>query len=209
MIIVCVLNTNLGNDRNYTPEHVLFLEEQCKKYAPQYEFVCLSNVKLSGITTEPLIQNYPGWWAKIELFRAFKEKTFYMDLDTVLIRDISPLVEYKHKFTALSSLSKKKSINSGIMCWDGDYSNLYHTFAKDPNKYMKIYVESDRWGDQGFINEHQKCDQFQKIFPYSIQSWKYELKRGDIKPHKDCKIVCFHGKPKPWEVDINNLKDEK
>jgi hypothetical protein len=65
---------------------------------------------------------------------------------------------------------------------------------------MQKCANSHCWGDQGFIS---KClgnnwQAWQSLFPGAVGSFKTTWKRQ--KPPANARIVCFHGKPKPWQV---------
>lgn len=205
LVITCVLKSGKFNNKEnkieYRPDQVRWLKRQFDAFLPiPHTFVCMSDMNISGINVVKLKDGYPGWWSKLELFREFNS-CFYVDLDTVLLNDISELVKYPHSFTVLNNLSSPTSgrIGSGIMAWNKDLSHLYQIFSKNPHSYMSKYVTSQRWGDQGFIQDHQpEYEQFQTLFPGSIKSYK----KDSLDKHDpaDCKIVCFHGIPKPWET---------
>lgn len=210
--IACVLHTGAFRNRRavlrYRPNHVQWLQRMIQRFVKvPHRFVCLSNVDVPGVEVIPLRDNFPGWWSKIELFREF-ENAFYLDLDTVVVGDITEMVEYPHKFTVLQKLSTPKSgnMNSGVLAWGGDYSYIYHEFSKNPQKYIAECVTSDNWGDQGFIQgvqrKHGGWETFQELFPDRIVSHKINMKqRGN--PPKGCSIVCFHGQPKPWDRKLS------
>jgi alpha-N-acetylglucosamine transferase len=211
--ITCVLRSekwdNRGKVVEYQPEHVLWLKRQVEKHVTvPYRFVCLSDLKFEGVEIIPLNYTWAGWWAKIELFRPglFDGRVFYLDLDTVIVRNIDDMVDarYKH-FTALRNLSGHKSIGSGVMAWRGfhDFSFIYENFRKEPAKFMSIYQTSSKWGDQGFIGDQLvqagiQREYFQALFPGAVKSYKFDLNQGD--PDAGTKIVCFHGLPKPFDV---------
>lgn len=204
--IACVLKTGVWRNRHmrveYGPDHVRWLRDQFPRYVgTAYRFVCLSDIPIAGVDVIPLRDDLPGWWSKLELFREL-EDAFYVDLDTVIVGDITRMVKHKHKFTVLRNLSSKQEgrIGSGVMAWRGDYSHLYRTFMADPQRHMAECVTPAKWGDQGFIQqvqrEHGGWEYFQDLWPGRIQSFKTDLRYGD--PGKDCRIVCFHGEPRPW-----------
>lgn len=203
--IACVLKLGEWKNRHmrvsYTPAHVRWLRDQVAKHLPEpHRFVCLTDAVVHGVETIPLQSNLPGWWSKMELFNEF-ESAFYIDLDTVIVGDLTRMVNHDHKFTILRNLSARhsKKIGSGVMAWNGDYSHLYREFMMHKNVNIATYTTSEKWGDQGFIHDHlQGWDHFQDLFPGAIQSFKFDLKEGDPKP--DCSIVCFHGEPRPWQV---------
>lgn len=206
LVISCVLKSgtfmNKHMEISYSPSQVKWLRDQFLRHLTiPHEFVCLTDLKISGVKTIPLQDDYPGWWSKMELFREF-DSTFYIDLDTVIVNNIDHMVKYDHKFTVLTNLSNPTSgrIGSGVMAWNRDLSHLYKLFKQNPEKYIKEYVVSEKWGDQGFIQHHEKTfDRFQNIFPNEIKSYFFDIKDKELPT--ECKIVCFHGKPKPWETD--------
>lgn len=157
-----------------------------------YEFECLDNEKMD--------EDWPGWWAKIELFKHYTGKTFYIDLDTTITGNIDALLEYPHKFTALSPLNKMPTkLNSGLMAWDGDYSGLYERFSENPEQHMNRHRTAKSWGNQGFIGYHiGEVEYFQDIWPGSVVSGKLDLKWAPPQSEK-VKIVCWHGLKKPWK----------
>lgn len=187
----------------YGPDHVRWLKEMVTRFCPvPHRFVCLTDTRVDGVDIIPLRDNLPGWWSKMELFREFDD-VFYLDLDTVITGDLSDLVSHPHKFTALRNFSSKpdtERMGSGVMAWKGDYRFLHEKFMQAPREFMATFTSSKRWGDQGFINEglKGKFDRFQDLFPGQIVSQKTDM-QNNILP-TDARIVCFHGKPKPWEV---------
>jgi len=156
-------------------------------------FVCLSDV--AGAYTVPLKHAWPGWWSKMELFRPglFEGPVLYIDLDTDIVGNIDHMVQHTG-FTALRNLSsgKKGRMGSGLLYWTETPSYLYATFAQRPGFYMDDYSQtSDRWGDQGFLQEHVgKFLEWQDLFPNQIRSSKLSPQ------HPDNRIICYHGKGK-------------
>ncbi len=206
-MIACVLKTGVWKNRfinvSYSVKHVRWLQNMVNKFCGTgHDFVCLTDAEIPGVKTIPLRDNLPGWWSKMELFREFDD-CFYIDLDTVLVGDISELLNYNHKFTALRNFSSVVSSNrmgSAIMAWKGNYKFIYDAFMKDQQKHIKEYTTSEKWGDQGFINGQLqgKFDRWQDLFPGCIVSQKTNMK-NNVLP-QGALIVCFHGTPKPWEV---------
>lgn len=207
--IACVLKTGGWKNRHinveYHPRQVIWLRDQVAKHVKcDYRFVCFSDIEIDGVEVIPLTDNLPGWWSKICMFKHDLGRVFYLDLDTVIIDDITHMVEYNHKFSVLRNLSSKAAnrIGSGIMAWNGDHSHIYHEFMKDPVCNMAKYVTSDRYGDQGFIQDvqekHGGWAYIQDIFPFQMGSYKFDYGQRD--PWKGARIVIFHGSPKPWET---------
>lgn len=209
LAIACVLKTGkwrtgIGSRAvDYRPEHVQWLKRQCDQYAPGVRFVCLTNEpSIEGVETIPLEHDWPGWWSKIELFKHDLGRVMYTDLDTVIVGPLAEMLEYPHDFTALQALNNRpaKYLNSGLMAWHGKRPDLFDAFAKDPDYWIKTCVTGDNWGDQGFIGHHlPRWQAWQELFPGAVGSYKNTWNRQ--KPPADAKVVCFHGEPKPFNVN--------
>ena len=187
--------TVLRSGGEYRAEHVERLRKQCEVHAPGVEFLCLSD--LDG----GLVSDWPGWWAKIELFR-LRGPVLYMDLDTTVIDDISPLLRIAedHDFVALRDFNpKQRAMGSGLMAWSGDMSRIHAEFSASPAAHMKRCTTPAAWGDQGFI-EPLTPDRayWQDLLPGAVVSWKKHCGSG---VPDGARVVCFHGKPRPWEVE--------
>ena len=199
LAVVCVLKT--GGD--FGAEHVLLLQRQVTRYLTlPHRFVCLSDIQIDGVECIPLTNKWPGWWNKIEMFRHDFGQTLYMDLDTVVVGSLDDLVSYDHKFTALQSLSGDQApcLNSGLMAWRGARRDLYDAFARSPQHHIARCNRKGNWGDQGFIHHHVgEWQSWQSLFPGKVISFKLHLKQR-LPPPDGTSIVCFHGKPRPWEV---------
>lgn len=203
-VVFTVLKTGLWNGgyfpSDYKPEHVQWLAKQVKVHTPNCEFVCLSDVEIPGVKVIPLKYNWPGWWSKMELFREDFGQVFYIDLDTVVVGDLTPLLNHKHKFTAWSAPRKVHHLQSSVMAWTGYKAQIFEPFKIDADYWIKECVTASCWGDQGFIGKqlNSNWDEFNILFPKAIGSFKLDFHQKE--PPLDCKIVSFHGKPKPWEV---------
>ena len=188
MIVATVLRS--GGD--FKPEHVILLRDQIAKHTPAAKFVCLSDVEIEGVDTIPLIMGWPGWWSKIELFRPgiFREPVVYFDLDTVILSDISGF-ERKRLTMLKGPISNGPA--SGVMAWGYDYSHIFKEFKRNPG-IMHFCNTRVNWGDQGFIRMAAQVEI--DLFTEGLCSYKMgQFSQG-------CKIIYFHGKPRPWETDI-------
>jgi hypothetical protein len=173
----------------YRQEHVSFLEQKCRQYAPGVPFVCLDD--------NTLLHGWPGWWSKMEVFR-ITGPVLYLDLSSIPVGDLSPLLQatYRHEFIVTRDFNPRtRLVQSCVMGWRGDMSHLYAQFRKDPERYMAEYTEVRWWGDQGFIEKHaDSWVYWQDVLPGMVVSWK---KDGMC---AESRVACFHGRPKPWEA---------
>ena len=182
---ICVLRS--GGDFN--PDHVHRLSSQVKN------LVCLSDVKIEGIKTLSLWYDWAKWWAKIEICRPdIHGDVMFYDLDTLVINE----PENVNVDTVLTDFGDDNVIGSGLMYLTQETrAKIWDAFIKDPQGNMAKHV---KWpsGDQGFILPFVKdAQRWQDIM--NVYSWKYHCKKGIP---DDADIVCFHGKPRPWDVGL-------
>lgn len=182
----------------YTPQYVRRLALGIQKNLHvKHRIVCLSDEPAVAkyCEHEPLKTDWSGWWAKLELFRHFTERTLYFDLDTIVRKDITPMARFPHHFTMLSDILFPQRPASGVMAWNGDFSRLARGFKMD---YADKYRRTELWGDQGWIMSRLKHDpqRFQTLFPGMIASWK----RSDDAQKRKAAVICYHGSPRPHET---------
>lgn len=186
--------TVLRSGGEYRAEHVERLRDQCAKHSDA-AFHCLSDVPVPGRIE--LKHDWPGWWAKLEMFR-LSGQWLYMDLDTTVCGDLDPLMK-SHQFVALRDFYRGgENVGSGLMLLGGCFLSLYRAFRDNPEVRHQYTGGVGRLGDQGFIQQHGLKPRFwQDVVPGAVVSWKVHCKRGIP---DSARVVCFHGKPRPWEV---------
>lgn len=199
--IVCVLKTGGDYDAEYV--HKLY-RNVSRNISISYKFYCMSDIHIKGINTIELQHDWKTWWSKIEIFRTFRNKTLYLDLDTVLVGNINHLLTFSHSFTGLRGFYRD-IFNSGFMAWEGDYSFIYRDFlvVQDKRKGSERIRDHVLGNDQNFISsrlvEHKiNWDVWQDLFPNEVVSYKVHCKGKGVP--ENAKVICFHGKPRPHEI---------
>ena len=232
MVIVTVLRSS----GEYTPERVQWLHSQLPV---DIKKVCLADCEIKGVEVIPLKHDWPGWWAKMELFNPDndlgQEDILYMDLDTVIVEDIAPFC-IKREFTMLSDFydSESSQVNSSLMYIPAEVKKyIWEKWNANPEKYMAECVTPEKWGDQGFIGSILEAKRWQDELPGMVVSYKQHVRKAKSKHHpflrylrslsrkirnkpykkqpesgtgelpKNARIVCFHGEPRPWEVEAD------
>lgn len=171
MNIVCIYWHGNFRRRDFTSQDVWRLLETVDKHMDRpYHFYCLTNDFKSKLPGEviPLIHNWPGWWAKVELHRPDLPvgRTLYLDLDTHIIRSLNPILDYPGDlvmFNTKTAERKRQQVkyyrkNGLVWCYQASVmlfdpgtpvmKSLYEKFCTDPDKWMKIYrSEQDIMGD--------------------------------------------------------------
>lgn len=193
--VACVYK--IGGD--FTSEYVHRLAENVREHTTRpHRFVCLTDSdEKFACETLPLTDNLPGWWSKLELFKTFWGRTVYLDLDTVIVGNIDPLLDYEGP-AALGQdwYSDKPKLSTFVMAWNSPINFIYPTeeekqeILRNPKKMDEFFVvaklERAKW----------HVDDVCKIL--SIVSYKKHCREHGVPD--TARIVCFHGKPRPHEV---------
>lgn len=190
-----------------------------------HKFICLtdkpdllSKIMGNGDHASQLNYNWPGWWAKMELFN-HPGPLLYIDLDTVIVGSLDELanwiVQTPGPLVMLQGFYQKGQC-TGIMGWKGDFSWIYRHFRdhfgdnatyEDAKLGPSMLMRRIRYrGDQEWLRKffYDKFDSVSIVMAQDIMkgiiSYKVNVqKNGDLPP--DSRIVCFHGKPRPHEVE--------
>lgn len=203
VVVLCVWKS--GGD--YTLEYVQRLKNMVMRNSTQNpRFICLTNENISSdvCETRPLMANLDGWWSKLELFRGDMSfgRVVYLDLDTVIIRNIDQLLNLDVNFAGLRDWgSEPKGMNSSIMAWKPSLglSFLFERF--DPNHTPRDPAHHWNNGDQYYISTALQqqgipYESIQDLVP-GVYSYKKHC-RTELPP--DARVVCFHGRPRPHEA---------
>lgn len=195
--------TVLRSGGEYRPEHVERLRGQCAKWAPGVPFECLSD--LDGT----LRHDWPGWWCKLAMFEDVREPFLFMDLDTTICGPLDDLLA-RRELTVLSDFYWPEKIASGLMLvTPNEAEQAWAAFTADPDRHMRECRTQARWGDQGFLESvwGRSVSRWQRALPDSVVSYKRHVRRaqtpresGNGSVPEGASVVCFHGKPRPWEV---------
>lgn len=179
LTVACVLSE--GPNRAYDRSHVARLEAMVAKHLDEpYQFVCVDD------------SDAPGWWAKVDLFKPgrFDGRVLYLDLDVTVIGDLAPIAHYPAPFAIIKDWSRP-GFNSSVMSWQaGVGCGIYTEFG--PHVITRLA------GDQDWINERMPSA---AVFPLG---WCVSY-RGHVRPRNrvpaSALVVCYHGWPKPWDVE--------
>ena len=164
--VICVLWKGDFNGRDYNEDDTKRLYGSVNKWMPvPFDFYCLTNSDKPVAGKKIMLRhNWPGWWSKIELFRYDipQEKTLYLDLDTRVVNNLSPLLEYDKDFVTFNSKfpKKKEDIDAGIICRYQTSTILYY-----PEKYVWLYTLFKKYTDHIMTEFRSEQDWFGKIIP--------------------------------------------
>jgi hypothetical protein len=172
-----------------------------------YTFTCISDVEVPDRI--PLKHDWPGWWSKIELFNNITDETLYLDLDTVITGPLEPVIQEcrKYDFAMLENFHTDAMVGSGVMWVKPPAPRfLYDLFVQSPQRIIDYYLQAKigpYMGDQAYI-----WDRLDRKVPTikmpEIRSYKKHCRNG---LPEGTSIVCFHGRPRPTEINPDWMKE--
>jgi hypothetical protein len=184
--LACALK--LGGDFN--ADHAAWLARQVPG------LVCVTDEEVPGVPTVKPELDLPGWWIKMNMFSpsVLRGDVLMMDLDTVVLS----MPALPDRSTVLEDFSWPGLIGSGFMfVTAADRARIWADFTRDPQAVIATHKKWPKHGDQGYLFQHLGA----------AQRWQSVAKVYSFKTHcearlpTDAQVVCFHGKPRPWEVE--------
>lgn len=204
--IVTVLQTRALNalqpgSSEFNYKHVKALYAQCREWSNGVDFQCLTNEKIGGIDCVPLKRNWSGWWSKLELFDPELPGDFlFVDLDTVIKGPLTDILAVS-KLTMLRDFYRdgkklKEGLGGGLLYLPHKArQSVWDDFTANPALSMRLFPRGDQFLlEQHYLNTAQR---WQDVVPGQVVSWKVHCQHG-VPP--EARVICFHGKPRPWEV---------
>ncbi|WP_412063982.1 hypothetical protein [Rhizobium sp. SYY.PMSO] len=202
--VFCVLR--VGGD--YRPQHVIRLQQQVLEHLTDADFRCLSDVPIDGISTVPLKFGWPGWWAKMELFRpSIKGPVLFLDLDTSIVGSIGDIAAVD-RLTIMRDVYRPLGLQSSMMfLTEAERERVWLEWIERPAQWMTVYRNG---GDQAFLERFwlDRADRWQDVLPGQIVSYKAHVRKAVRKDREigngtipeGARVVIFHGKPRPWDI---------
>ena len=137
-----------------------------KNYQDEFHFVCYTENKSQinkNIEIRPINLDYDleKWWWKLTLFeRASEKPRMFLDLDVVIQNDITHFKKYcrQDKICTVKAWWKPHArnckpkppgynmdLNSSVMIWKGDLTNVWKEFYDDYNYFLLKYKGIDSY----------------------------------------------------------------
>lgn len=207
MRIVTVLQTRAlhamqPGSSEFTPKHVQVLQKQIEKYAPFASFECISDVKIEGVETRKLEHNWPGWWAKMNMFSPMLKGDFlFIDLDTVIVGDLDNILAVD-KLCLLRDFYRdgvrlKEGLGGALSFFpEAERADVWEYWIRNPLMAMRM---AGHKADMEIMERffRNTAARWQDLLPGQVVSHKVHCANG-VPPN--ARIVCMHGLPRPWQV---------
>ncbi len=185
--VVCVRQGD-----KYGPEWVDMLWKMVHQNVDEpIQFTCLSDRK-NNCLTRKLRWEWPGWWAKMELFSPWNadiRPCLFIDLDSFVMGNITRSLNIGTKFKMACFGNKRSQPQSSIMQIPVFAGDIWRPWRESPETHMQNFK-----GDQDFLAQYN-----QGFVNEDISIWSY--KKDKLQEPPDRGIVQFHGKPKPNSPD--------
>ena len=226
--VACVLMASKDFTPDYP---VRLYEGVRENWTGPLDFLCLTDTPIGypGIREIPLEHRFPGTFCKMELFRPDIRGTLLcFDLDTMITGSLDELRQNR-RHTLLQRLRRhhRHQLASGMLLLpEAVRPVVWNNFTRAPARWMDLY----KWGgsdgrppgEQGFLQQlwerrglgtgpkdpafdyeqwnREGVARWQKLYPGQIESYKIQIRpRGTL--GKNTRVVLFHGKPRP--ADLN------
>lgn len=157
------------------------------------------------IISLPVSPYCEGWWHKIYLFswdHGIAARLLYMDIDMVVTGALEDFLSYDGDFATGSRFNRPNQINSTIMSIPPGFGRpIWTTFLRYRSMVMRSFG-----GDSRFIESINgpKTARWQDMFPGQLVSYKKHVLGGPLPG--GTRLVSFHGKPNPEDVDDEFVK---
>lgn len=200
---VCLNSGNYCNRGTDYVNNLFYMVSRNLSSNVKTNFYCLTD-NPSGlderIKTLHLPSNLSGWWGKLYLFKSglFKEndRIIYLDLDTLVVSNIDDIVAYDGDFAILRDFLIPSQEAPGIMMWRAGVG--YPIWDEWVSQGCPTNPMGDLWWFNKIKGKMDTVDILQDIYPNDFVSYKLS---ATLAPPIGCSFVCFHGIPRPHEVE--------
>lgn len=199
----------------YDDEDVLILRDMVRRNLNQpHDFWCLSDRQIVDVNCLIPSEKWPGWWSKLLLFRYARGQILYLDLDVVVVGELDRLVSPCLAMSKNWAQSGHGGCQSSVMSWNTTVEK-YH-FLPDEFDLSQLRADGDipwarygsegYWGDQEYITAKIGNPGDEIVPMQHIYSYKYHCMK---KVPDDASVICFHGEPKPKDVQAQWVKNAR
>ena len=198
----------------------------------EHRFICYTDDP-QGVEceTRPFLIDLPVWWYIIGLTNPeheHNEQLIYMDLDTIITGNIDHILSLDKPFATISDFGWTSGLQTAYIMWNRSVRDSvweYFTTKYKPADYPKLDCDYTRWGGTNqfleecmgvvrinknpipVIQNAPPVVRLQDVFPGECVSYKAQSLQNTQQLNDNIKMVFFHGKPQPHEVDNAWLKE--
>lgn len=193
-LTVWCMNTN-----NHAPQSEVDTLERmvARNLSEPHEFICITESDL------------PGWWGKVRLFEESRARNLWLDLDVVVTGSLDGLVTPVSADLRICknwAQSGWGGCQSSVMYWENDKPRIINDEFDPKIAHWPPSNDGCLWGDQEWITQlrDEKRLSVEYFRAEDVVSYKYHCREG---LPKSAKVVSFHGRPNPYEVRDDWVKE--
>lgn len=198
--------TVLRSGGDFNPFHVQAMQRQVERWAPKgTSFVCLSDQPVEGVYCMQLKHDWPGWWAKMEMFRPdlLLGDFLYTDLDNAIIGPIGHLLHTPG--VVLNSGVNDSAWTSLMALPEEDRTGVWETFITDPALFMQCYDPPQcepPFGDAAVVAAALggRARRWEKLFPKDVVNISTMMTPFGFRKTKDARMILCHRPYRPWLI---------
>lgn len=166
----------------------------------------------SNVRVVPFVEDFPLWHCRNCLFYpgvfGGYDRVLYIDLDTVINGNLDGFLNNEDDFAVIRDLGIQGKWQYGIFSF-----NPKLEWIQDGSMYQFLRAQKvqPQQSHASLINKFLEKKGVTPTFlqdKFSICSYKIDLKRKGLNAD-DYQVVCFHGNPRPHEVNWNIEIDKK
>lgn len=206
---VCAVCLKWGT--KYSAEYVNRLAASLRRHAavPHLKVVCYTDDAAglaAGVEARPLPGGMPGWWNKALLFALSADERdtrfVFVDLDTVVVGDMTPLLSYDGPFAVLgtdgmANEGRSGGFNSSLMLWRGGWGCRIGTELLARRRAVLGAVHRfDHWLEMVVPG----AERLESRFPGMVGEYVSDCAAGGGSPPPERGLVTFPLHPKPHHV---------
>lgn len=215
----------VGYRSSFGPETVHALQQMVARHYPHpHRFVCITDdaTGLDGIETLPLWSDYatvpnpmgrhnPSCYRRLKLFApemgaVLGPRFVCMDLDTVIVGDITPILHRPEPFIIWGQADHPKQWYNGslFMQTAGARSKVWTTF--DPETSPGVSKRGGKAGsDQGWISYCLGEKEAVWTKKDGIYSYRVDIAPKGNRLPENARMVMFHGRRDPWGYECQQI----
>ena len=208
-----------GYRSTFPVESVYALREMIRRHYPHdHRFVCVTDRphELSGVETielwtdlcdvpSPFGRSYPSCYRRLKLFspeaaEMFGPRLVCIDLDMVIVKDITPLFDRPEDFVIWgeSDYPKQQAYNGSLwMLRTGTRTQAWTKF--DPKNSPRIaWQHGGKGSDQGWMSYILGRKEAKWTRKDGVYSWRKHIAPAGGRLPDEARVVAFHGRSDPW-----------
>ena len=209
LTVACQLWGDWG--KPYQAEYVLNLKAGVEKHLTlPHKFVCMTNISLpASIETVPV--NIPAWrWnlRKMALYQpdnGLEGRVLALDLDLAITGSLDDIASYDGRFGVMEDFYEPGKAGGCITAFEAGTleEELYWPVWVNHWKVSRLTHGSER---KWYRVAMPDADLLQTMYPGQIVTYKPTPNTRLEAVPEDARIVCFHGQPRPHDVEVEWLK---